>query len=114
METKSFDVQVGQTTSLDIARLEGIVTKLQAEGHKLVLTIRDGDNEKHEVDLPLRVDNEFELIPYELALLDQRVGYKQSESTTPGRLHGVFERSKELEIHSGPLKGRVYREEKHL
>lgn len=90
--------------------IEGKVVDITTSFNKLCLIINQDDKEK-EVELPVKIRNDFELIPYQISLLEQKINFKKTYEeigncgmTNYTKNETVFV----LKILSGPLKGKKY------
>jgi hypothetical protein len=71
----------------------------------LVTLIIESDKNKHIVDLPIKTNSDFEIMPYQSALLEADVSYsKEGKSWEEG-----FTTYWKLEVLSGKLKGNTYK-----
>lgn len=90
--------------------LEGTVRAVEMgeEGTGLIVAVLSGD---HRISFPARAEGEFELLPYDIALREQKVRYEDT-LTMIGRnpLGGYLsaERVISLNVLTGPLQGCEY------
>lgn len=95
-----------------LQNLEGLVVDVKRKGFGPIITIEDNQGEKYKVSLPVKLNDNFELIPYELAsLVNQTVKFVETkEELHDCGLTGytTINYNYELQILSGPLKGRKY------
>ncbi|MBR9701495.1 hypothetical protein GOV13_01080 [Candidatus Pacearchaeota archaeon] len=89
-----------------LQNLKGTVTKIE-NLLNLTFTIKCDSGKEHEVNWSrIKLGNDLELIPYELALLNQEVTFKESRGYLGPGLYDFPTLS--LELLSGPLRGREY------
>lgn len=100
------DREVKETT------LEGVVVEVRRSYH-LVLDI-DCDGETNPVELPVKPNNDVEVIPYQMALLGQQIVYTEKDTSynVPLSCNGgggpCTDRKRTLKILSGRLEGQTY------
>jgi len=102
--------------SKKVVSLEGRVSEVKICGSKneVEVKINPSRRKPRDVRIPVTVRNEFELMPYELALLGNAVRFREETSThhvRGSRCEIDYDRSyiyTELEILDGPLKGHRY------
>lgn len=96
--------------------LEGRVTKVDCRPKKLLLSIENDQGKVEEIYLPVETGgnavNTFNIMPYQLALLHQKVSYlEKSDSWIDGNCRGLSRggvTEHTLRVLSGPLEGQTY------
>lgn len=76
----------------------------------VALKIAESPETIHTVTYPLVTRNNFELIPYQQALIGERVGYLKTNTEEGRRYSDVKTSTWELEMLTGRLKGTIYTE----
>jgi len=91
---------------------DGHVVDLMRSLDKLVMQLETSSGLRN-IEMPIKIKNDFELIPYQIALMNQKVKYAVDEKCP--RLEGDVspntrnERYSTLSILTGSLKGKTYR-----
>jgi hypothetical protein len=82
----------------------------QIDSNKFLTLVIEHDKETHKADLPIKTESQFELMPYQIALVgtNVRYNYEWSEAEKGFGLDGAILQDWNLEILSGPLKGNKY------
>ena len=89
--------------------LEGKIISLERRENTIYLSIiNTKSQDPFKLPLPIKINNDFQLIPYENALLNQTIKYStKKERVKLGTINGLSTRYN-LEICSGTLKGITY------
>ncbi len=109
MSTISDEVKTTKTS------LEGIVVKLGRDGHNVLLTVKpNGRKTNKQIELPASVKTDIDLIPYALALFNEKIAYGEEvveymHEYCDGFMEERHDRYRKLEILSGKLKGIKYK-----
>ncbi len=91
--------------------VSGTVLDVQyrGSGSGIELTLKMDDGEKKTVDWPVKLQNPLEIVPYEMAFLNQRVRYQFSSEYVQFEYSHRRYIARTLTVFSGPLQGREYK-----
>lgn len=105
MDSKIDDLGTMQGRITSLTRGRPFKDNVYVDQKKLVSLIIESDGSEHIVDLPIKTNSDFEVIPYQLALVGFNVRYsKKGERWEEG-----YTTEWELEVLSGALKGNTYK-----